>query len=234
MTFEDALAYPRERDDWVMTILIGGVLTLFGVLLIPAILVYGYVIRAVRDSLEGETEPPKFEEWGELFVDGIQAFVVGLSYMLVPLVVMGVTVGGSLVAIATGSEAGAAAGLAGLFGGLAITAVLSLVFGYVAVAALVNFAKEGSLSAAFDFGTIRAVALDGDFAVAWATSIIVFLGAGVVVGVLNAVPLLGTVLGAFVFFYADVVAANLWADGFAQATESQREAGSFGTGEAAV
>jgi hypothetical protein len=231
MTFEDALSYPRAHDDWLKTVLIGGVLTLLSVFLIPTILVYGYVVRAIRDSLDGVEEPPQFEDWGPLFVEGLQAFVVGLVYMLVPLVVTGITVGGSIIALATGSQAGAVAGLAGLFGGLALSAVLSLVFGYLAVAAVVNFAKEGSIGAAFDVETIRTVAFDSRYAVAWASALVVFLGAAVIVGVLNTVPLLGTVAGAFVFFYADVVAANLWADGFAQATDVPEDTGSFGAGD---
>ena len=46
-------------------------------------------------------------------------------------------------------------------------------------------------------------------------SLAVFLGASVLVGVLNGIPILGAVVGAFVFFYARVVAARLWAGGYA-------------------
>lgn len=217
---ESALRYPTESDEWTKTVAIGGVLTLFGFLLLPLFVVYGYVVRVVQECTAGNREPPVFEEWGDLLVDGLQAWVIGIVYLLVPLVVGAVTVGGSIAAMVSGTRAGTAAGLAGLGIGLLVTFVLSLVFGYVAVAAIVNFAREGEFGAAFDFGVLRAVVFDRDYAVAWLVSVVVFIAAGVIAGALNAIPFLGAILGAFVGFYALVVAANLWADGFERASES--------------
>lgn len=215
----DAITYPTEDDEWLKTVLIGGVLSIFGFLLIPTILVYGYVVRVLRHSLAGEAAPPRFDDWGGLLVDGLKAAVVGFVYMLIPAAVGAVAVGGSLAAIATGSRSGAAAGLGALALGALLTFVLALLFGYVAVVAVVNFAHEGDLGAGFDVGTIKHVALSGDYAVPWALSVAVFVGAGLVVGVLNVVPILGTLVGAFVLFYAQVAAARLWADGYAAARE---------------
>lgn len=50
------------------------------------------------------------------------------------------------------------------------------------------------------------------------TAVGVFTVASIITGVLNAIPLLGGVTGAFVVFYAQIVAAYLWADGFTDAT----------------
>lgn len=203
------------RESWLTTVLIGGILVLLGFLLVPLFLVYGYVVRAIRASTAGDPEPPAFDDWGTLLVDGLQAWLVFLVYMLVPVVVAAVLFGGSIAAIATGSDAGISAGLGGLFVALGVTLVLSLVFGYVAVVALVNFARVGQFGAAFDFGTIKTVALDGDYAVAWLASVLVFLVAGLV----GSIPLLGWVLAPVATFYAAVVAAALWADGFDSAVE---------------
>lgn len=218
-SFEDTLRYPMNSDDWIKTILIGGVLMLFSFLLIPAIAVYGYLINAVRDSLEGNPEPPVFTDWGELLRKGVFAWIIGLIYLLVPVIVGGVTIGGAAMAMATGSRSGAAAGFAGMLGGLGLTFLLSLVFGYFAVVALVNFARTDEFGAAFDFGIIRTVALDRDYFVPWLLSIVVFIVASVIAGVLNVVPFLGAIVGVFVFFYAEVVAAKLWGEGFAAAIE---------------
>lgn len=206
-----------ERDDWVKTVLIGGGLIIFSFLVIPGILVSGYVIRVIRGRLEDAPEPPPFGEWGALLVDGLQAWVIGFIYMLVPTIVAAVTIGGSIASMATGSRAGAAAGLAGLFGGFLLWFVLSLVFGYVAVAAVVNFAREEQFGAAFDFGTIRDVVTTGDYAVGWVLGVVVVIVAGAIVGLLNVVPFLGFIVGAFVNFYAIVAAAHLWTGGFADA-----------------
>lgn len=216
MEFDKIATYPMERDDWLKTLLIGGVLILFGVLLVPLFIVYGYLVRTIRESIAGEPKPPAFDGWSELLVDGVQAWVISIVYLLVPLIVAGVTIGGSIAAIATGSEAGAAAGAGGLFVGITLSALLSIVFGYLAVIALVNFAKEGGLSAAFDVETIKTVALDREYAIAWVVSIVIF----VVVGFVGAIPFVGWLLAPFVTFYAAVIAANLWAGGFTQAVSS--------------
>lgn len=216
----DALRYPTEHDDWMKTILIGGVLSIFGFLLIPIIPVYGYIVRVLKRRLAGEKRPPTFDDWGELFGDGVRVLVIGIVYMLVPAIVGAVTVGGSILAMATETRGGVATGMAGLAFGFLLTFVLSLVFGYVAVAAIVTFAREDRLGAAFDFGTLRTVVFEGDYAVAWLLSIGVFIGAGVVTSVLNVVPVLGAIVGAFVVFYAQIVAANLWADGYSAALEA--------------
>lgn len=220
-SLSEVVTYPMEREDWLKTVLIGGVLAWFGFLLVPLFLVYGYVVRAIRASLEEDPRPPAFEEWGELFVDGFKAWVIGLVYMLVPLIVAGVTIGGSIATMGTGSEAAAARGVGSLIVGFALTLVLALTFGYLAVAAIVNFAREDRFGAAFDFEVIKTVALDRDYAVAWLVSVAVFLVAGFV----NGVPFVGWLLAPFVGFYAAVVAANLWAGGFAQAMESSAMTG---------
>ena len=220
-SLSDTVTFPTESDDWILTIIIGGVLTLFAFLLIPLFLVYGYLMEVIRDRTAGEAEPPTFEEWGQLLVDGVQAFVIGFVYMLIPIVVAGVTIGGAIVSIAAGTEAGIAAGLGGLFVGFGISFLLALIFSYVAVVALVNFAREEEFGAGFDVGVIKAVALHRDYAIAWLLSIGLFIVAGAIASILNVVPFLGTALGALVTFYVSIVAAALWADGFADAVGRQ-------------
>lgn len=95
-----------------------------------------------------------------------------------------------------------------------IGAVLSNVFGYVAVAAIVNFANEGRFGAAFDFESIEVVVRNRDYAIAWVLSVAVFVAASVVVGTRNAIRFLGAIIGAFLFFHVQMVAARLWASGY--------------------
>lgn len=233
-TIEAALRYPMEHDDWVKTVLIGGVLSLFSFLLLPILPVYGYLVRVIRQRLADEPKPPVFDDWGDLFVDGLRALVVIIAYMLVPMVVGTITVGGSIVALATGTEAGAAAGLGGLFVGFLLTAVLALVFGYIAAGALVNFVREDSVAAAFDFGTIRQVVTQREYAVAWLFSVAVLVGASIVTGFLNVIPFLGAIVGAFVLFYVEIAAARLWTDGFSDALDGSEEQPQPATGESAA
>lgn len=216
MDLNKTATYPMENDDWVTTTIIGGLLVFFGFLLIPALFVYGYIVRTIRGSLHGESKPPVFSDWGDLLVTGGKAWIISVVYMIVPLIVFAVMIGGSFAAIATGSDSGALLGTTGILIGSVAFGVLSIVFGYFAVVAIVNFAREGSIGAGFDFGTIKTVALDRDFAVAWLVSV----GAFFVASLVNAVPLVGWIIAPFAAFYAATIAADLWANGFSQALEA--------------
>jgi len=228
---EEAVTYPMESDDWLKTVLIGGAMLLFSFLLIPAFIAYGYMIRAIQASLDGEPEPPAFGDWGGLIVDGLKAFVIGIAYLLIPIIVFAVTVGGAVAGMATGGQTGAAAGAGTLILGMLVFLVLSLVFGYFAAVGLVNFAREEQFGAAFDFGVIKSVGLNGDFAVPWLISVGVFLGVSVITGVLNVIPGLGAIVSVFLNFYALIVAANLWAGGFNEASDGGSTAGRTGVEE---
>lgn len=214
---EEAVNYPRENEGWVKTVVIGSILTLFGFLLIPAIPVFGYYMRVMRGTVDGETEPPVFDEWGDLFVDGLKGFVVAFVYMLIPAIVFGVTVGGLVTAAASGGDVGFGA-VAGALAGLAVGVLVSLVFWYIVPAAVVNVARTGNVGSGFAFGDLRPVLMSRSYAVPWLLSLAVLIGAGIVTGLLNIIPILGFVLAAPVSFYAAVVAFRLAATGFDDAT----------------
>lgn len=216
MDLNKIATYPMQSDEWVKTVLIGGIMIFFSFLLIPLFIAYGYIVRAIRSSLADDPTPPVFSDWEKLLVDGAQAFVIGIIYLLVPLIVAGVTVGGSIMVIATGGEAGAAFGVGGMFFGLMISTLLSIAFGYFAIVALVNFAREERFGAAFDLDVIKTVALNKEYAIAWLVSVVAFI----LVGIVGMIPLVGWMFAPFASFYAAVVAANLWAGGFDQAIDS--------------
>ncbi|WP_318569773.1 DUF4013 domain-containing protein [Salinigranum marinum] len=209
LDIEALLTYPMESDDWLVTVLIGTVLTLLSVFIIPGILVYGYLVRVLRAGMDDAPEPPAFGDWGSLFVEGLVATVILFVYQLIPLVVFAVTVGGSLAAIATGSRVGAGVGMAGLFGGLALSVVLALVFSYVGLVGVANYAREGTIGAGFDVGVIIDVGTDGAYAIPWAVGVLVLIVASVV----GSIPILGQA----VLFYALIVAMRVVGQGFAAA-----------------
>ena len=213
-TLNESLTYPTNRDDWYRTIIIGGVLMLFSFLLIPLFLAYGYMVRVMRSRLAREPDLPEFSDWGTLLVDGVKVWIIGLVYLLIPLIVAGVTIGGSIMSMATGTESGAAIGLAGLFGGLFVSFLLAVIFWYLAVASIVNFARTDSFGAAFDVETIKSVIFNSNYATGWAIGLVVIIAAGIIGGLLNAIPLLGFIIASFIAFYALIVAAILWTDGF--------------------
>lgn len=209
LDLEALLTYPMESDDWIVTVAIGTVLTLLSVLIVPAFLVYGYLVRALRAGMGGASEPPEFDDWGTLFVEGLVATVILFVYQLIPIIVFFVTVGGSMAAMATGSRAGAGIGFAGLFGGFVLSSVLALVFGYIGLIGVANYAREGGIGAGFDIGVISDVATDTEYAIPWAIGVVILIVASIVGGI--------PILGQAVLFYALIIAMKLVGEGFAAA-----------------
>lgn len=231
-SIEAAISYPRERDDWVRTILVGGLLLFLSFLVVPLFAVYGYLVRAVRGTLADDPRPPAFDDWEDLIVEGVKAWAITVVYTAIPLVVGGLTVGGAVVSFLLSGDVGATLGTLAL--GLSVTFVLFLIFGYVAAAALVNFAAEERFGAAFEFGTIRTVVLSREFALAWVVTVGLFLLVGFLTAFANAIPVVGLILGSVVSFYASVVAATLWASGYGDVAPVRDGVSRSGRSESAI
>ena len=204
---EASLNYLRDGDDALVTTLIGGVLLLASPLLIPSFLVLGYLARVIRRTADGDDEPPAFDEWGDLLVEGLKAFAVTFVYSLVPLAVLAVA---------------AAFGVGGLVGGLVALALVvvalaaSLAGLYVTPAALAAVAESGRVGDGFALGTLWGIVTKRAYAVGWLTAAAVVFAGALAIGLLSIVPVLGTIAGFFVQFYAVVAAAAIigwtWTD----------------------
>lgn len=218
--FGDVIYYPSRSEQSLVTILIGGVLTMFSWLVIPALFVFGFLIRVLEQSAGGDEEPPAFDEWGDLAVKGVVGIVITVVFYLIPLVAFAGL--GGLGAL-TGSGEGAVAGL-GL--ALVVSFVLFVALTFVYPAALTNYAATGSIGAAFAFGDIKEVVTSGGYLGAWAIGFVLFLSGFILIGFLSLIPLIGTLIGLFVNFYVQVAAYRAFGLAYARATTG-------GTGPAA-
>ena len=206
--FQEALNYPRNGDSAVKNVAIGGILLFLSFLFVPTFFVLGYVVRSLRYVLDGIEEPPAFDEWGELFMDGLKAFAIGLVYSFVPTVLVLVTLfaGGVSLGLSGPGEGNLAFGLVAVVAVLA-TVVVSLLVAYVLPAAIVAWVRTDSLGAAFSPDELRVLAFSKTYATGWAVAVGISLLGGIAVGVLNAV-LIGALLAPFVTFYANVAGAH--------------------------
>lgn len=218
--FADALGYPTAGDDSVRTILVGGLLTAFGLFVLPLLPVLGYCVSAVRGTLAGHDRPPAFDDVGALSRDGAVALGVVFVYMLVPTVVTAAVVlaTGGIGAMSSDSGVAVLSVIAGLFLGFAVGSVLVLLFSYVAFAAVINYAEEGTVSAAFDAGTILEVAGSGPYLKGWLVGVVgIFAGAlvsfainsflGVFFGIFGLIPIVGALISLFGLMVQWTVAA---------------------------
>lgn len=95
-----ALRFVFDDPAWVPKILIGALFTLLSVFFVGSIWVSGYTVGIIRRTVGGERRPlPEWNNWGELFQDGLRATVVWLAYTL-PLMLLA-----ALMALALGGAA---------------------------------------------------------------------------------------------------------------------------------
>lgn len=211
--FTQSLTYLRDSSDAFKTVFVGGILLVLGFLIVPTITVVGYLMRVLRRTSSGDETAPTFDDFDDLIEmtkEGIPGFVVALVYGIVPAIVVGVTFGGAILSFVLGDASGSG-GLVGLgVGALVIGGLLGLALGlvaaYITPAALANVAERGTIGSGFAFGDLRPVLLSGAYATGWLTAFAVLIVGGLVAGLLNVIPGLGTVLGVFVQFYFLVAA----------------------------
>lgn len=240
MDVEAAIRYPLNGEDGTRNVLIGGGLLLLGVLinfvaflllvvfvgallfplaLIPQILVQGYLVRVLRSTVAGGTEPPAFDDPTDLGLDGLKLVAVATVYSIPVVVVAGVLtavlVGVSVLGTdpeAVGAASGVALAVAAVGGVLAFV-LLAAIF-YLVPIGLCAMVHEGEVRAAFDLGRLRRVGTDRDYAVAWGIGAAVMtVGGGI--GQMLFVLLVGFPIA----FAAQVAGFRLFALGYAEALD---------------
>lgn len=246
MALTDEIDYPSRGDDAVKTMLIGGALVLapsilsfvafiliftfilapVGLLLlpfafVPQILTQGYLVRVLDDTLDGGVEPPPWEEWADIAVDGLKFVAVSLVYSIP--IFLGFLILGALALAGTSVGAGIGGDGGGAVAGISIvlTLVLSLVFvvlalavGYVLPIAVCGWLQDDALGGAFDLDRIREVATTREYAVGWGAGVVTLLVGGGVAQVLFFL-----LVGFPLLFAAQVLAFRFFARGYADALD---------------
>ena len=211
---EDSLTYPTKGDGGIARIIIGGCLALFFFLVVPPFAAAGYLVRTLAGASRGEAEPPAFEEWGGLIVDGFKGFLISVAYSLVPLMLLAVFM------IVLGAGGQASDGASGLLAGVGVVVMLlylvvALAINYVLPAAITNFGREGSMGAAFDFETLKPVLMSGSYIKAVLLTFVVALAIGVAFSIFAFVTLgLGYLVAPFVYFYVYLASAYMFGTAF--------------------
>ncbi|MFW6434980.1 MAG: DUF4013 domain-containing protein [Halovenus sp.] len=214
----DAISFPRKSDDWLTTLLIGAVLGFLSFLIIPGLILQGYLLRVARAGATGDEQPPAFGDWIELLVDGVKAFVVAFVYGILPATIfvtaISVLAGGAILSAVSGNE-GAAAGFGVLIAVVVLVMIpVVLLIVYLTITAQVRLAVTGELNAAFQVGTVTRIAFDAEFFVAFLLAVVVGIGLSIVGGILTIV-----LVGLLILFYAQMSMYYLFGRGYGAATD---------------
>jgi hypothetical protein len=203
MDIGKSFGYVFDDDEWITKLLIAAGILLLGIfffwLLIPSILagllLGGYGIEITRRVIRGDAEVlPKWDNWGELLVDGLKGWIIEIIYAL-PIIVLGVCLSIPLGILSEeAQEVGAL--LSVCLSGIYI--LWGIVMGFLLPAAIAMFVAEEEVSAAFRFGDVFDL-VRGNFVtyllvlvIGWVASFIGGLGLLVCgVGVLVTAPYAG-------------------------------------------
>lgn len=193
----DAISYPTQREDWIEIILIGGILFIISAVpflgLIGTSILAGYYVRVLRSTATDEEVLPIFDEWAELFIDGLKYIAISLIYSLIPFILT------LLVLLILGIDP---------IISMLVAYLPELVAVYLLPAALTNFALTDSVDAAFDISTITDAAFTSEYFVAIVFSIFTGIILGLIGGLFTVV-----LVGFGVLFYMAIVVHYLVARG---------------------
>ncbi|AXV40498.1 DUF4013 domain-containing protein [Methanobacterium sp. BAmetb5] len=222
----DSISYPSQ--DWKKVIILG-ILTIISILIIPVFLVMGYFFRILKSSIAGFDELPDFDEWGEMFIDGLKMFVVQFVYLLIPLIVIFIGAWASIASMSV-TEAGNLANptlAIGLIGGTAIIGIiLAILFELIGSIAVANMAlNDSEFGAAFRFSEIlEKISMIGwgKYIVWYIVMIIVTFIGGIIASVLQVIPFIGMIIALLVVYpYITMFSARSLALLFGSAVEME-------------
>ncbi|HOI40227.1 MAG TPA: DUF4013 domain-containing protein [Methanobacterium sp.] len=198
----DSIRFPSR--DWTKILILGILFLTSFIIIIPIFLVMGYCFRILKSSIAGFSELPDFDMLGEMFVDGLNVFIVTLVYFLIPIVV--IIIGGwtSIASVSITGMADPTIFIA-LLGGISlIGVVLAIVFGLMAIIAIANMALyDSELGAAFRFGEIlEQIAMIGwgKYLVWYIVMIVIGVIGGVVTSFLSQIPLIGMIIAILLIY----------------------------------
>jgi len=186
-----AIGYPSRGG--LKPLLIGTVLTLFSFLIIPAFFAAGYLVRVTRAAVRADPEPPEFDDWGGIFVDGL-----GLIVVFIP-----VMIGYWLLVFVAGE-------IHWLLNVLVVVA-----FAFVAPSIYLGYAVSDSWFGAYETDRLQRLLSHRTYAIGFLLYLLVINGLGAfVVVVLMGISLL-TIVGwiviwPFIIFYWYAIDAALW------------------------
>ncbi len=219
MDINKAIRFVKEDDRWVSKLLIGVLVSVFAFLIIPALLLQGYVIKIVRQVMNGDWDGlPEWDDWGKFLKDGFYVTVAQLIYTLpfILLLIIGTAMtGGAVGLIENGDAAGllASGGFMLLFC-LMMLFIIALLF--LTPALLIQYAIKEDFGSLFRVGEIMAIIRNNlaDILIVFAVMVVAGLAISLVSSVLALIPCLGwiaaVVIGLAVGPYISFVSGHLY------------------------
>lgn len=197
MDVQKALTYVFDDEEWLTKIGVGALISLVSILIIPAILLGGWLLATARNVIDGKEHPmADWDDWGGFLRDGGSLALVSLVYaspfILIFCIGFFTTVG--FAGLAEANEDAAAAGMFATFGILGCLGFLmGIAIFLITPAVAVQYLRTNQISACFQIGDILGIVRDN------IVDIVIIGGVpfavSFVLGLLNVIPIIGICIG---------------------------------------
>ncbi|MCB9421644.1 MAG: DUF4013 domain-containing protein [Ardenticatenaceae bacterium] len=222
MDVAKAFTFVTEDERWMGKIGIGALVSLASFLIVPIPLLVGYLVGITRNVKDGVERPlPEWDDFGQLFKDGLSVIVGQIVYTLPFWIIMCIAIVASvgLGGLADGNvnEDVVATGFLATWGlVICLSLIFAIVLFFLSPAIVIQYIRTNELGAMFRFGEVVAIARENisDIVI---TALATFLASFVistVIGVFSAIPIIGwcggPILGIAVGPYLTAVTGHLY------------------------
>ncbi len=206
-------AIKKPFTDW-KKFLIG---FLLGIIPIVNFIVVGYGLEIIRNVLNNNKKLPEWKNYGDKFVQGLLAMIIGVLYAIplgiIAAIFLGVPVMLQMMTIASTGMMDLS-----IFSGLGVVLVVVAILAIITIitqrAAIVRYAEKKKFSSAFDFSVVFRKAFSGKFILAVIVSALYAIVLGLITAVVPRIPGMAFVVSGLTG-YIIVVTGNTWlAEGY--------------------
>lgn len=220
MDYARAFTFVTEDKNWVTKLIIGAVIAFFGFLVLPIFFLIGYMVAVTRQVLHHQELPmPEWNNWGDLFKDGIIVWVAQLVYTL-PFWLLLCIGGAATTGFGFLSDQAPDLAGAGIWATFGLVGCLSLIFAialfFITPAVIIQYVRHNEFAACFRIGEVLGIA-KANIVPILVSALALFAVALVittVTGVLSFIPCIGTIIGfiisALVSPYIVIAAGHLY------------------------
>lgn len=199
-----SFSYVFEDENWIMKLILGGIIAAIPVVNFAML---GYMVVVIRNVRDGKDVPlPEWSNFGEYFMDGLKIFAGFLLYAL-PLIVIaclyGGVVGGAQELVNSSDVEGVIAVAAICLN--CVMLIFGLLIGFLYPAILARYAEVGEISAMLKIGEVIAFAREN-----MSNYLIVWLLIMFVVPIISSLGVIACVVGVIITtWYGYLISAHL-------------------------
>ncbi len=199
MDVNKAIRYVTEDKQWITKLIIAILMSVLGFLIIPALILQGYLVKIIRHVMGGSwSSLPEWEDWGGLLRDGFFVAVAQFLYTLpfIILVIIGLAATGGVAGLSGSDDIAAAVATGGgllLFCMIILFAVALL---FLTPALLIQYSIKDDFGALFRVGEIVDLIRNNlaDILVAFLVTIVAVFAISIVAGIIGIIPCIGWVV----------------------------------------